>query len=188
MIETTRLILRPFEPQDWQALHEYLSDGEVVQFEPYLPFTEEESKREAIRRAIDSAFWAVCLRETGTLIGNLYFDEQAYGTWELGYVLSRRFQKMGYATEAATALIADAVQNRGARRIVAMCNPLNTASWNLLERLHFRREGHLRQNIYFKKDEAGNPIWADTYTYAILASEWHAYDEQHRLKSTVPPL
>jgi RimJ/RimL family protein N-acetyltransferase len=59
-----------------------------------------------------------------------------------------------------------------ARRIVAMCNPENTSSWKLLERLNMRREGHLRKNIYFKHDDLGNPIWNDTYEYALLKDEW----------------
>ena len=57
--------------------------------------------------------------------------------------------------------------------VTAMCNPLNTASWKLMERLGMRREGHLIQNIWFKRDERGEPIWSDTYEYAILADEWN---------------
>jgi hypothetical protein len=38
-----------------------------------------------------------------------------------------------------------------------------------------RREGHLIKNIYFKRDEHGEPIWNDTYEYAILAEEWLDY-------------
>lgn len=34
-----------------------------------------------------------------------------------------------------------------------------------------RREGHLLKNIYFKLDEKGDPLWQDTYGYAILSSE-----------------
>ncbi|MTL92046.1 N-acetyltransferase, partial [Turicibacter sanguinis] len=60
----------------------------------------------------------------------------------------------------------------GARRIVAMCSPLNESSWKLLERIGMRYEGTLLQNVYFKKDEEGKPIWLDTYEYAILKSEW----------------
>jgi RimJ/RimL family protein N-acetyltransferase len=41
-----------------------------------------------------------------------------------------------------------------------------------LERLKMRREGHLRTNIYFKLDDQGQPIWNDTYEYAILKDEW----------------
>ena len=64
------------------------------------------------------------------------------------------------------------VQNKSAHRIYAMCNPKNKASWRLLERLAFRKEGHLVKNVYFKYDADGNPLWADTYIYAILAAEW----------------
>ncbi|OQB23383.1 MAG: hypothetical protein BWY11_01988 [Firmicutes bacterium ADurb.Bin182] len=53
-----------------------------------------------------------------------------------------------------------------------MCNPQNTASWKVLERLNMRREGHLLKNVWFKKDEQGNPVWLDTYLYAILRDEW----------------
>ena len=60
----------------------------------------------------------------------------------------------------------------GARRIVAMCSPKNVASWILLERLKFSREGLLLENIYFKTDEKHEPIWVDTYEYALLKSEW----------------
>lgn len=31
-----------------------------------------------------------------------------------------------------------------------------------------RREAHLRENVYFWKDENGKPIWKDTYIYARL--------------------
>ncbi|OOM81047.1 hypothetical protein CLPUN_12070 [Clostridium puniceum] len=58
------------------------------------------------------------------------------------------------------------------RRIIARCDPKNPPSWKLLERLKMRREGHLRQNIYFFKDEKDEPIWKDTYEYGILKSEW----------------
>lgn len=35
-----------------------------------------------------------------------------------------------------------------------------------------RREGHLLKNIFFKYDENKNPIWNDTYEYAMLRDEW----------------
>ena len=62
-----------------------------------------------------------------------------------------------------------------------MCNPLNKPSWKLLERLGFRREGHLIKNIYFKKDSLGDPIWSDTYEYGILAEEWKTVTNKHYL-------
>jgi len=171
-METERLLIRRFTPDDWPGLHAYLSQESVVKYEPYGVFTEEASKREAARRSEDHSFWAVCLKDGGKLIDNIYLGKQAFDTWELGYVFNADYQGRGHATEAARALLSDAFAHHGARRAIAMCNPLNEPSWRLLERLGFRREGHLIQNIYFKKDSAGNPIWADTYEYGLLACEW----------------
>ncbi len=171
-MDTERLTIRRFAPEDWRDLHEYLSREDVVRYEPYEPFTEEQSKAEAVRRAEDESFWAVCLREDGKLIGNLYLAERDFGTWELGYVFNADYHGGGYAAEAARSVISHIIRTRNARRIAAMCDPLNMPSWKLLERLGFRREGHLRQNVFFKKDASGNPIWKDTYEYALLAAEW----------------
>ena len=45
---------------------------------------------------------------------------------------------------------------------------MNTASWKLLEALGFMREAHLRESVYFSKDENGRPIWRDTFIYSKL--------------------
>lgn len=172
-MKTNRLLIRKFLPDDWQDLFEYLSQEEVVKYEPYDVFTEEQTRQEAINRSNNSDFWAVCLQDTGKLIGNIYLAKQEFDTWELGYVFNKNYQGSGFATEAARALIEDLFVNQCAYRIIAMCNPQNTASWKLLERLGMRREGHLIKNIWFFKDESGNPIWQDTYEYAILKKEWN---------------
>lgn len=171
-METTRLHIRRFTPDDWRDVFEYLSQEEVVRYEPYDVFTEEQSRQETKCRSEDSHFWAVCLKDSGKVIGNIYLAKQAFDTWELGYVFNKHHQGKGYATEAARVVVDDAFTRQGARRVVAMCNPLNEQSWKLLERLGMRREGHLIQNIYFKKDASGNPLWQDTYEYGILAAEW----------------
>ena len=171
-MKTKRLSIRKFTEEDWQDLFDYLSKEEVVEFEPYDVLSVEECKKEAIRRSQDDSFWAVCIAETNKLIGNIYLASQEFDTQELGYVFNPEFQGKGYATEAALALIEHAFKEKHAHRIFARCNPLNVSSWQLLERLGLRREGHLRQNIWFKKDGQGKPIWVDTFEYAILASEY----------------
>ena len=171
-METDRLLIRRFIPDDWHDLYEYLSQEEVVKFEPYETFTEDKSKQEAIRRSKDDNFWAVCLKSSGKLVGNVYLSKQDFDTWELGYVFNANFHGNGYATEAARILMDDIFTKQNAHRVVAMCNPLNVPSWKLLERLGMRREGHLIKNIYFKKDVDNQPIWVDTFEYGLLSSEW----------------
>lgn len=176
-LTTQRLLIRNFTKNDWKDLYEYLSDENVVRFEPYEVFTEEQCKHEAIQRSKNEAFIAVCLKDTNKVIGNIYFARQDFDTWELGYVFNTTYQGMGYATESAGEVLREAFEKLGARRITAMCNPNNEPSWRLLERLGMRREGHLIKNIYFKKDADGNPIWQSTYAYAILADEWIALNQ-----------
>lgn len=171
-METDRLIIRRFIPDDWKDLHEYLSDKDVVRYEPYDIFTEEKSRQEAITRSANNSFWAVCLKENNKMIGNVYLSNCNFDTWELGYVFNSIYQRKGYATEATRVLIDDVFKNKKAHRVTAMCNPKNEPSWKLLERLGMRREGHLIKNIFFKKDKDDQPIWSDTYEYGILFYEW----------------
>lgn len=174
-LETERLLLRRFRPDDWQDLYAYLSDEAVVRYEPYGVFSEEECRDAAIRRSRQDAFWAVCLRGSGRLIGNVYFQRQEpadFLTWEIGYVFNPAYGGKGYATESCRKVIDYAFSELGARRVIARCNPENARSWRLIERLGMRREGHLRKNSYHKRDGQGRPIWHDSFEYAILAEEW----------------
>ena len=171
-METKRLIIRPFTKEDADDLYAYLSREEVVRYETYPPFTREQAAIEAARRAGDPNFHAVVLKGENRVIGNLYFAPGEFNTWELGYVFHDAYWGMGYATEACCALLADAFAQKNVRRVIAMCNPDNIASWHLMERLGMRREGHLWQNIWFFKDENDQPIWQDTYEYAILREEF----------------
>lgn len=170
-LETKRLVIRSFSGNDTEDLYEYLSKEDVVQYEPYAPYSRQEAAAEAARRAEDPRFYAVALK-TGKVIGNLYLEKGDYDTWELGYVFNSDYWGRGYAFESVSALLTRATEEWGARRIVAMCNPRNEASWKLLERLGFRREGTLIRNIWFFQDEEGKPLWQDTYEYGMLKEEW----------------
>ncbi|MBE6054852.1 MAG: GNAT family N-acetyltransferase [Clostridium sartagoforme] len=170
-LETDRLVIRKFREGDGEDLYEYLSNEEVVKFEPYKTFSREQAYAEAERRSGDNNFLAVCLKN-GKLIGNLYFHKDSFETYEVGYVFNRNYWGNGYATEALKALIKYAFEELGVRRIIAMCDPKNHNSWKLLERVGMRREGTLLQNVYFFTDENNNPIWKDTYEYAMLKDEY----------------
>lgn len=170
-IETERLVIRRFTSEDWMDIHEYLSHEKVVHFEPYEPFTEEESKEEAIYRSQGDEFLAICLKNSGKVIGNLYFSKRDFEAYEIGYLLNFNYWKNGYATEAAASLINYAFKELNIRRIIAECNPENIPSWKLLQRLNMRREGHLIKNISFKMDSNNEPIWQDTYLYGLLREE-----------------
>lgn len=172
VLETPRLTIRRFRKEDWRDLYEYLSDPEVVRYEPYGVYDQSMSKLEAQSRAEDDDFLAVCLRDGGKMIGNLYFAGRDFGTREIGYVFNPRYQKQGYATEAVEKLMDTAFRQWRVRKIIAMCDPRNDNSWHLLERVGFQREAHFREKASFKTDSTGKPIWHDAYEYGLLATEW----------------
>lgn len=176
-METERLLLRRFRAGDWKDLFEYLSDESVVRYEPYETYSEEACMEEAESRAKNGSFWAVCLKGNGKLIGNVYFERQEpkdFSTWEIGYVFNSAYHRKGYATESCRRILGYGFNELNAHRIIAMCDPENTASWKLLERLGMRREGRMLQKAFFRRDEKGDPVWHDAYLYAILSEEWRA--------------
>ena len=179
MLETNRLVLRSFHNEDWKDLHEYLSNETVVKYEPYDVYSEDACKQEAINRSKNNAFWAVCLKENGKLIGNLYFQQQEpkeFLTWEIGYVFNPSFYGKGYATEACKGILEYGFEQLRAHRIIGRCNPENTSSWRLMERLSMRREGYYQKPVFFRMTSDGKPIWQDAYEYSILEEEYFSKD------------
>ncbi|WP_081756682.1 GNAT family N-acetyltransferase [Gorillibacterium massiliense] len=174
IMETERLIVRQFDPSDWIDLYEYLSQENVLKYEPGSVSNEEDCKRMATERSQGNHFWAVCLKETNKLIGHVYFEQKEpkeFLTWEIGYIFNPAYYGKGYATEACQKLLKIGFEELGAHRVMALCNPENAPSWRLLERLLMRREGFFKKEVYFNKTESGQPIWQDTYQYAILKEE-----------------
>lgn len=168
--ETERLILRRYKKGDVQDLFEYLSDKEVVKYEPYKPLTFEETKENLEWRIGTDEMIAVELKSSHKMIGNVYLGKRDFEALEIGYVFNRNYWGHGYAAESFSALMQQAFSN-GVHRIYAECDPDNTRSWKLLEALGFQREAHLRKNVYFWKDETEKPIWKNTYVYAKLSDD-----------------
>ena len=166
-IRTRRLLLRPFRESDYDDLYEFLSQLKDDEFEGYPGITYENGREHLKYRVGSDEFYAVQLRSSGKVIGNIYCGNRDFEAKETGYIINAEYRGQGYAAEALSAVIRDAFR-AGAHRVYAECDPRNTASWKLLEKVGMRREAHFRQNIWFHRDESGAPIWKDTYVYAIL--------------------
>jgi RimJ/RimL family protein N-acetyltransferase len=174
MINSTRLSLRQFKEQDFKALFEYLSNPIIYRFELGEPVSLEKARKLAYERSQNNVFWAVTLKRTKELIGHLYFKQKELNeflTWELGYIFNPSFHNNGYATEASLTLIRYGFEHWGIHRGIANCNPENVASWRVMEKIGMKREGYLRKNVFFRRDNNGSPLWTDTYKYTILKED-----------------
>ena len=111
IIETERLILRRMTEDDFDALYRVLADRDIMKHYPY-PF-DEEKVRSWIGRNIERyrvfgfGLWAVCLKDTGEMIGDCGLTMQMIGGVirpEIGYHIRADHQRKGYASEAARAV------------------------------------------------------------------------------------
>ena len=171
MIETERLLIRRFVPSDAADLFEYLSLPETYRFEPGDPITMDEAVDLAAERTEAENFLAVVVKASSKMIGHLYFEQRQppeFRTWVIGYIFNPSYQRMGYASEATAALVEYAFDHLNPHRLMARCDQKNPASWKLLEKIGFTREGAFKQVAFFRMDEGGNPIWVDAYEYSIL--------------------
>jgi len=175
LIATPRLIVRAFRPEDTGDLHEYLSRDDTYRFEPGEPIDREQAQNRAVEMSALPGFWAVELQVEHKVIGQVYFEQiepNHLMTWELGYILNPGYQRQGYASEAAFALLQTGFAAAKIHRVTAHCNPKNIASWKLLEKIGFRREGLLKKEVFFRRGTNGEPLWTDTFVYAILEKEF----------------
>lgn len=166
-LETERLILRCFQESDYEDLYEFLAQRKDDDFEAYPDITYENGKEHLKYRVGSEEFYAMELKSSGKVIGNIYFGKRDFEAREIGYIVNKKYQRMGYASEAAKAVIKNAFEN-GVHRIFAETDPRNLCSCKLLESLSFQREACFSQNVYFKKDKNGKPIWQDTYVYCVI--------------------
>ncbi|HEY4941093.1 MAG TPA: GNAT family protein [Rhizomicrobium sp.] len=168
-IETSRLRLRAIAASDWPAILAYMSDPHVTAFLPGGIFDAQAARAFALKQSGDDReAVAVVEKASGQLIGHMPFHAWSVPqTYEIGWALGQAHQGKGYATEAGRALVAHAFRFLNAHRVIATCQPENTASWRVAEKLGLRREGHFRAALY-----RAPGIWWDEYFYALLADEY----------------
>ncbi|MCR5796703.1 MAG: GNAT family N-acetyltransferase, partial [Eubacterium sp.] len=111
ILKTDRLFLREMNMDDFHALYKVLADRDSMQ---HYPYTFDEKKvsdwiERNMNRYHDNGFglWAVCLKDTGEMIGDCGMTLQNIeGEMlpEIGYHIRKDYQRKGYAKEAAAAV------------------------------------------------------------------------------------
>ena len=184
IIETDRLILRPFLESDAADVFEYLAEPAVNCFASMKLKTLEEAKEEMKRRIGETEYYfAIVLKENGKVIGEIdaypeadeaHADEDTpKDTFSPCWMLNNAYQGKGYAYEAAHAFFDYLFKDKGAKRIYAYTEDYNISSQKLCEKLGMRREGLFMEFISFVNNSDGTPRYENTYQYAILSKEWH---------------
>ena len=149
ILETERLFLREMTMDDFDSLYAVLADPEIMQHYPYS-FDEERVRswiERNMKRYTDDGFglWAVCLKDTGEMIGDCGLTLQNIDGQmlpEIGYHIRKDQQRKGYAKEAAAAVRDWAFGNTEYPALYSYCKYTNVGSFKTAESIgmHFEKE------------------------------------------------
>jgi RimJ/RimL family protein N-acetyltransferase len=185
-LETERLLLRPFGPDDFDALLAIHSRPDVARWLLWEPRNRDEVRSTLARKQTettlardgDTISLAVVLKGSSELIGDviLHLLSAEHRQAEIGFIIHPDHHGRGYATETGRVLLRLAFETFGMHRVVGCLEPRNAASARVLERLGMRREAHFVENEFVKGE------WQSELVYAVLAREWRAGERTTRLE------
>lgn len=176
-IETRRLIIRPFRPDDASALYEAVDQSRerVGQWLPWVRFYSDQSAAEAFiarcaQNWIDAAElpFGIFERDSGRFLGGIAVHATKLGhpirwdwrIFETGYWLRDGAEGQGYMREATRAIVRFTFQQLGANKLALRCDSRNNASRKVAESIGFERDrtgrhdaiapdGTIRDSLYF---------------------------------------
>ncbi len=147
VLETSRLVLRPFREEDVDLLAELMANRDFMRFS-LGPYTREQTqtvldKILSWNRAGLPSQFAMIMRSNDTLIGYCgFFHQQVDETneIEIGYRLHPDYWNQGLATEAATAVRDHAFGDLKLPCVISLIHPDNAASRRVAEKIGMRFE------------------------------------------------
>lgn len=164
-IETPRILIRKFIPEDADDLYDILGDAETMEkCEPAYDFEKTKKFLNSFCIGRNGALAAVH-KESSKMIGYILFNEFVAGVYEIGWFYNRNYWGQGYAYESCKALIDYAFGELNAHKIFA--ETIDTVkSVGLMKKLGMQLEDIRKDQT---TDNHDNP--ADLYIYSILAED-----------------
>lgn len=182
-LETDRLILRPYTPEDAPAYLDVCRNNRqhLLPYEADNPAASVETleQAEALMREFHDGWYARKVfffgaweKAGGAFAVQIYLgiEDLQLPEFALGYFVDSAHEGRGFVTEAARAALGFTFEHLHAHRVRLWCNETNTRSWRVAERLGFVREGFLREtNSWIPKPDGG---YSGDYIYGLLRREF----------------
>jgi RimJ/RimL family protein N-acetyltransferase len=171
-LHTGRLRLRPVDDADAGALFAMHSSAFVLRYWDGPPWEDRARAERFIAACRQMAEDAIGVRPVierdGAFVGwcSLSRWNPGHRSAALGYCLAEDAWGLGYATEAAGALLAWAFDALDLNRVQAETDTRNVASARVLEKLGFVREGTLREDCIV------NGEVSDSWVYGLVRRQW----------------
>lgn len=174
MIETERLRLRTFQPDDLTVYHATIyGDAEVMTYlpggvpRPIEVVTETMDYFVSHQERYGFSIWAVFEKENDTFVGHgglIYAprtDEGRSKDVEIAYAFGKAYWGNGYATEVAQASLKFGFEEIGLEKIIALAFPANVPSQRVMQKIGMTYKG--LTDIYHE---------AELVLYEMEREEW----------------
>ena len=167
-LETERLIIRDQIESDLIDLHRLWSDKETMYYLEDIITNSIDESAEHLKIGIanaDGHYFCICEKSTGNVmgcIGMTITDKTPLGDIvHMGYMLLPEYHGYGYMTEAVKKVIEYAFTKENYIRITTGCIKSHVASWRIMEKVGFRKEGEPIKAQY------NDGVMKDRVEYAI---------------------
>jgi RimJ/RimL family protein N-acetyltransferase len=157
-ILTPKLTIEPLQLRDLDTFVEYRRDPEVARYQSWESDYSARQALDLFESQIGVTFpecdqWlqlGIRLRDTDQLVGDLAIHNLGKNVVEIGFTISRPYQRKGFAREAVSALMQELVRKFETKSCIATPDSRNTASIRLLETLGFSEKPELGWWAEFK--------------------------------------
>lgn len=174
-LNTERLVLRCFAPNDAVSVYAYAQSEKVALMAGFAPHKSVEESRAMVQAFMEKeAHWAIVEKATGHVIGSISLQRdhkrpKMENARRMGYLLGEGYWGRGYATEACREILRYAFEELECPIISADLFPANVKSRRVLKKLGFMPEGILRCARILPD---GTP--SDLLSYSLLKTEYDA--------------
>lgn len=152
-MQTDRILLRPWQESDAEALYKYASDPDIGPRAGWPVHQSIEESREIIRTVFNNKeTWAIVLKETGEAIGAMGYFTHATSNipigendCEVGYWVGKPHWNKGICTEALRLMIDYCINTMHFQNIWSDHFTGNPASGRVMEKCGFRDTGMLNR-------------------------------------------
>ncbi|WP_017379152.1 GNAT family N-acetyltransferase [Paenisporosarcina sp. TG-14] len=174
-LETKRLQLIELNKSHASTLFKQFSREDVTRYYGMDPFVEVEQAEKMIQsfstnfERKQSIRWGLQVKETEELVGTIGLNNLQLWSkkCEVGYDLHPDYWSKGYIKEALRAVLPYCFEELNLSRVGATTFPANKASWQLLLKVGFVKEGLLRNYLY-----QGSQNY-DAYIFSITREDWN---------------
>lgn len=176
IIETERLVLRPFRQDDAQAMFDnWASDAQVTEYLTWPTHTDLSVTQMIVNSWVNHNNetnwyqWAVTVKENGDVpIGSVSVVEfnDLLENIEIGYCIGKNWWNKGIVTEVLSALVKFFFEEVGAQKVCARHDVDNPASGRVMQKCGLKYEGAIRRELFVKEKPR------DIAHYSILREEY----------------